>query len=57
VEYIHLNPVKRGLVVKPEEWTWSSFAEYAGVPAIEQKRRCGLAIDRVQLPTEAAARV
>src|SRR6516164_8939901 len=23
VEYIHLNPVKRGLVTKQEEWKWS----------------------------------
>jgi putative transposase len=57
VEYIHLNPVRRGLVGKPENWTWSSFAEYSGVPAEEQKQRCGLAIDRVQLPTEATARI
>ena len=57
VEYIHLNPVKRGLVAKPENWTWSSFAEYAGVSAEEQKRRCGLAIDRLQLPAEAATRI
>src|SRR5262249_4790364 len=28
VEYIHLNPVKRGLVTKPEEWKWSSIHDY-----------------------------
>jgi hypothetical protein len=22
VEYIHLNPVKAGLVARPEEWPW-----------------------------------
>ncbi len=27
VDYIHLNPVRRGLVAKPESWTWSSAAE------------------------------
>jgi len=26
---IHRNPVKRGLVLKPEQWTWSSFSHYA----------------------------
>ena len=57
VDYIHLNPVKRGLVVKPENWTWSSFAEYSGVPAEEQKRRCGLVIDRVQLRAESSTRI
>jgi REP element-mobilizing transposase RayT len=24
VDYIHQNPVKAGLVTKPEEWRWSS---------------------------------
>jgi len=26
--YIHRNPVKRGLVAKPEHWPWSSFRHY-----------------------------
>ena len=29
LRYIHRNPVKRGLVEKPEEWPWSSFRHYA----------------------------
>jgi putative transposase len=29
LRYIHRNPVKRGLVGKPEDWTWSSFRHYA----------------------------
>jgi REP element-mobilizing transposase RayT len=57
VEYIHLNPVQRGLVAKPEEWVWSSAAEYAGVPPEEQRHRCGLVIDRVRIPAEAKTRV
>jgi putative transposase len=28
IRYIHRNPVKRGLVEKPEDWTWSSFRHY-----------------------------
>jgi len=28
LRYIHRNPVKRGLVAKPEEWKWSSFCHY-----------------------------
>ena len=36
--YMHRNPVKRGLVQKPEQWHWSSFRHYAfgeaGVVAI-----------------------
>ena len=29
IRYIHRNPVKRGLVAKPEDWQWSSFRHYA----------------------------
>src|SRR5438445_1891409 len=29
LRYMHRNPVKRGLVVRPEEWRWSSFRHYA----------------------------
>jgi putative transposase len=29
LRYIHRNPVKRGLVEKPEDWLWSSFRHYA----------------------------
>ena len=37
VEYIDLNPVRRGLVKRAEGWRWSSAAEYSGVSADEQK--------------------
>jgi putative transposase len=26
LRYIHRNPVKRGLVARPEDWAWSSFS-------------------------------
>jgi hypothetical protein len=29
LHYMHCNPVKRGLVEKPEEWAWSSFRHCA----------------------------
>ena len=29
LRYMHRNPVKRGLVTKPEDWAWSSFRHYA----------------------------
>ena len=57
VEYIHLNPVKRGLVTRPEDWKWSSFPEYAGVEAAEQERRCGLTIDRVPMSAGRNAKI
>ena len=28
LRYIHRNPVKRGLVTRPEDWEWSSFRHY-----------------------------
>jgi putative transposase len=28
LNYMHNNPVKRGLVHSPEEWPWSSFRFY-----------------------------
>ncbi len=30
VEYIHYNPVRRGLVEKPEHWMYSSASAFAG---------------------------
>jgi putative transposase len=39
LKYIHRNPVKRGLVERPEDWAWSSFRHYVtgerGVVEIE----------------------
>jgi len=29
IQYIHRNPVTRGLVSKPEDYRWSSFTHYA----------------------------
>ena len=41
LDYIHNNPVKRGLVKRPEDWTWSSYRHYAfgekGIVEIESE--------------------
>jgi putative transposase len=29
LKYMHRNPVKRGLVVEPQDWPWSSLRHYA----------------------------
>jgi len=29
LRYMHRNPVKRGLVLEPDQWEWSSFRSYA----------------------------
>ena len=31
IEYLHANPVRRGLVAKVENWEWSSARWYAGM--------------------------
>ena len=28
LRYMHRNPVRRGLIARPEEWKWSSFNHY-----------------------------
>jgi putative transposase len=57
VEYIHLNPVRRGLVKNPEDWKWSSMREFAGVSGEDQERFCGLRIDRLPLPFDVHTRI
>ena len=41
LRYIHRNPVRRGLVTRPEDWRWSSFRHYVsgdvGVVEIESQ--------------------
>ena len=29
LDYMHLNPIKRGLVAYPRDWPWSSWSHYA----------------------------
>jgi len=45
IEYIHNNPVRRGLVARAEDWPWSSAGWYAG------KRDVPLVPDVGSLPT------
>lgn len=45
IEYIHLNPVRRGLVARPEDWEWSSARDWLGMA---MKAKC--LVDRT-LPT------
>jgi hypothetical protein len=56
IEYIHWNPVKRGLVKRAGEWVWSSYAEYA-VPGEDARRQTILRIDRVRIPSDERTRI
>ncbi|HXH51286.1 MAG TPA: transposase [Terriglobia bacterium] len=57
VEYIHMNPVRRGLVAKPEDWFWSSVREYSGSLQDKATRHPFLPIDRVLLPSDERTRI
>jgi REP element-mobilizing transposase RayT len=46
--YMHLNPVRKGLVNTPEEWRWSSHNNFALDPITV--RDCPIRIDYVRLP-------
>jgi putative transposase len=35
IDYIHNNPVRRGLVSRPEEWEWSSARWYARIRPVK----------------------
>jgi hypothetical protein len=56
IEYIHWNPVKRGLVKRAREWVWSSYAEYA-VPGEDARRQTILRIDRVRILSDERTRI
>lgn len=57
VEYIHLNPVKAGLVSRPEDWAWSSVHDYRGGTDRPVAATSILAIDRVALPADERTRI
>ncbi|MCX7409106.1 MAG: transposase [Planctomycetales bacterium] len=46
IDYFHMNPVHRGLCVRPEDWPWSSAGIYAGL------RDDPFPIDRESLPPD-----
>ena len=52
VEYLHLNPVKAGLVSRPEDWPWSSVHDYTGNLMDAPVNLSGLSVDRVLLPAD-----
>jgi putative transposase len=46
LRYMHRNPVKRGLVLEPQDWAWSSFRHYAegerGLVLVNEPRKAEL---------------
>jgi putative transposase len=35
IDYIHANPVRRGLVTRAEDWQWSSAGWFAGMRPVK----------------------
>jgi len=54
LDYRHRNPVKKGLVKRPEDWRWSSYNNFALDPAVVAA--CPIQIDYVRLPLGYCAR-
>ncbi|MGD0456359.1 MAG: transposase [Terriglobia bacterium] len=52
VEYIHLNPVRAGLVERAEDWPWSSVHDYTGSLSAAVSANRILAVDRILLPAD-----
>ena len=48
LEYMHLNPVRKGLVKRPQDWRWSSYNNFALDKATVAA--CPIQIDYVRLP-------
>ncbi len=46
IEYIHQNPVRRGLVANAEDWIWSSARDWAGLESLR------IQVDRTAPPLE-----
>ena len=49
LRYMHRNPVKRGLVLDPELWEWSSYRTYAnGEPGVVKINQWPAAVMRIR---------
>jgi len=57
VEYIHLNPVRAGLVECAEDWPWSGVRDYAGSLSRTGSAHRLLPIDRILLPNDERTRI
>jgi len=48
LDYMHFNPVRRGLAATPEQWRWSSCQNFSLEEAV--RAACPIRIDYVSLP-------
>jgi hypothetical protein len=57
VEYIHLTPVRAGLVKRAEDWPGSSVRDYSGSLNAAPSENRILVIDRILLPADERTRI
>ena len=57
VEYIHLNPVRAGLVTRPQNWKWSSVHDYTGTLEAPAGPGSPIPVDRIVLPADPRTRL
>jgi len=50
LDYMHFNPVRKGLVKHPEHWRWSSYNDFS--PDKAKVAACPIQIDYVRLPDD-----
>jgi hypothetical protein len=50
LDYMHWNPVRKGLAEHPRQWPWSSYRNFA----LEKSRvaACPIHIDYIRLPED-----
>jgi REP element-mobilizing transposase RayT len=48
LDYMHQNPVRKGLVSRPEQWPWSSYNNFSLDK--DKVRACPIQIDYLRLP-------
>ena len=49
--YMHRNPVKRGLVLEPQQWAWSSYRHYAdeqrGIVLVNEEQKAEMRVRKM----------
>jgi putative transposase len=51
LRYMHRNPVKRGLVLEPQQWVWSSYRHYAdgerGIVLVNEEQKAVMKVRKI----------
>jgi putative transposase len=51
LRYMHRNPVKRGLVLEPQQWEWSSYRHYAdgerGIVLVNEVQKAEMKVRKI----------